>query len=145
MPFTHTCSTELKENSTRAAGEHSSLFKRWENNIVPYQFSSSFSSSDRQAFLAAAKKIEDASCVSFQQRSGQQEYLYVKRESGCRCNSGPPCANGGYTNGHGAASPRLLVVEAVCLSVSDQSSIGFLVHEILHALGMIHEQRRPDR
>ena len=115
-------------------------FQKWVNNIVPYQFDPSFTPVDRQTFLAAAAQVSAASCVSFVEGSASQS-LYVTRD--CPC--GGNCFSGGYTDGLGAASPRRLVIGSPCLSPNSQSSVGFVAHEILHALGIVHTQTRPDR
>ena len=132
------CKFEMEKNLTRGAA--ADFFQTWANNIVPYQFDPSFTSIDRQTFLAAAKQIEAASCVSFIESSAS-EYLYVTRE--CACGGG--CFSGGYTDGLGAASPRRLTIGSPCLNPASQSSVGFVAHEILHALGIVHTQTRPDR
>jgi hypothetical protein len=132
------CQFEKKTNLTRGAA--SASFQKWANNIVPFQFDPSFTSIDRQTFLAAAQQIAAASCVSFIESSASQ-YLYVTRQCAC----GGSCFSGGFTDGLGAASPRRLVIGSPCLSPASQSSVGFVAHEILHALGIVHTQTRPDR
>ena len=133
------CNFELKNNST-TKGAASDYFQKWQNNIVPYQFASSFSSTDRQTFLKASQQIAAASCVSFIEGSASR-YLYVERQCAC----GGNCFSAGQTDGIGAASPRTLTIFSVCWNPNSQSSIGFLAHEILHALGIVHTQTRPER
>lgn len=65
----------------------------------------------------------------------------VQRECAC----GGNCFGGGYTDGLGAGSPRKLVIGSPCLNPNNQGDVGFVVHEIMHALGFIHTQTRPDR
>ena len=137
--FSPQCNFEMKKNSTNK-GAADDFFQKWQNNIVPYKFDSSFSSTDRQTFLKASQQIATASCVSFIEGSASQ-YLYVERQCAC----GGNCFSGGQTDGLGAASPRTLTIFSVCLNPNSQSIIGFLAHEILHALGIVHTQTRPDR
>ena len=139
--FSPQCNFEMKKNSTNK-GAADDFFQKWQNNIVPYKFDSSFSSTDRQTFLKASQQIATASCVSFIEGTASQ-YLYVTREAGCVC--GGNCFDGGHTAGLGAASPRTLTISSACLNPNSQFDIGFMVHEIMHALGIIHTQRRPDR
>ena len=65
----------------------------------------------------------------------------MRRDGSC----GGNCFNGGYTDGLGVGAPRSLVISCTCLDPSSQSTIGFLAHEIYHALGVVHTQTRPDR
>ena len=90
--------------------------------------------------MIATQQIAAASCVTFVESPGSH-YLYVTRQ--CACNGG--CFSGGFTDGLGAASPRTLTIGSPCLNPNSQSSIGFVAHEILHALGIAHTQKRPDR
>jgi len=115
-------------------------YVKWSNNEVPYQFDSSFTSVDRETFKKAAQQISEVSCIKFTEKSAPQ-YLWVRRDCAC----GGSCFQGGYTDGLGAASPRQLVIGSPCLSPNSQSMVGFVAHEIMHALGFIHGQKRPDR
>merc|ERR1719268_185349 len=54
------------------------------------------------------------------------------------------CFSGAYVDGLGMGSPVRMVVSATSLE-DTESTIGLLVHEILHALGVGHTQKRPDR
>merc|ERR1712025_756506 len=57
---------------------------------------------------------------------------------------GTQCFSGAFVDGLGMDTPVRLVVSQVELS-DTESIIGLLVHEILHALGVGHTQKRPDR
>merc|ERR1711892_1120243 len=54
------------------------------------------------------------------------------------------CFPGAYVDGLGLASPVRMVVSSTSLE-DNESTIGLLVHEILHALGVGLTQKRPDR
>ena len=57
---------------------------------------------------------------------------------------GGGCFSGAYVDGMGASSPVRTVVSTADLD--DREKVyGLLVHEILHALGIGHTQKRPDR
>merc|ERR1719347_101315 len=56
------------------------------------------------------------------------------------------CFQGGWVQGGlGERSPSGLFIGRTSVSITSQSSIGFLTHEVLHSLGVEHTQRRPDR
>ena len=57
---------------------------------------------------------------------------------------GTQCFSGAFVDGLGMDTPVRLVVSLVQLS-DTEGIIGLLVHEILHALGVGHTQKRPDR
>ena len=132
-----------------AGGGSGNLFEKWPGNTVPYLFTSSFTSNDRKTFKAATKQIADATCVKFTE-GWASKYLRVIRDCPCtgtgtQCTCTGSCFEGGETDGLGAASPRWLRIGRACLDPNSQGDIGFLVHEILHALGIVHTQKRPDR
>ena len=61
------------------------------------------------------------------------------------CNANTCFVGGWVQGGLGQRSPSQLFIGRTTLSISDQGSIGFFTHEILHSLGVEHTQRRPDR
>ena len=144
--FTFGCATkplELDEegNLKRGAEGPSYWTKLWKGAVVPYTFASSFTHTDRLTFARAVEIIEAATCLRFVGRTNQKEYIRIERE--CPC--GGSCFGGGYTDGLAAASPRRLVIGSPCISPTSASGVGLVVHETLHALGVMHTQTRPDR
>lgn len=109
-------------------GEH----YRWPNGIVPYFISNSFQESTR--LLIERKCIQqylDKTCLKFiPKRPSDQNYISIENgHSGCWSNIG---MSGG--------KQTLNLQEGGCTTL-----IGTCLHEILHALGFLHEQNRFDR
>jgi len=138
--FSFGCNTPPQEESFRrgAAGANIRL---WPGGVVPYVFTPSFTYTDRLTFAKAVEIIEASTCLKFVGRSNQRDYIRVERECAC----GGSCFGGGYTDGLGAKAPRRLVIGAACISPTSESGVGLVIHEALHALGVVHTQNRPDR
>jgi len=120
------------------------------------------------------KRIEAVTCIRFKRRTPQKgkPFMMVMREATSKngvntCHKsyltntlaqkeigtigkvfnidwGTQCFSGAFVDGLGMDTPVRLVVSQVELS-DTESIIGLLVHEILHALGVGHTQKRPDR
>merc|ERR1719419_707808 len=129
---------------------------------------------DVDTVMAAFKQIEARTCIKFNlvKPVKGQPWLFVAREArasdgACQhdylrtngmfdkdinglgniykrisYNSGG-CFSGAYAF-YGTASPQNLVISATSLNPNYQSSIGLLVHETLHNLGVGHIQKRQD-
>merc|ERR1719430_1277755 len=122
--------------------------------------------------MAAMKQIEAVTCIRFNQvkpRKGQP-FLFILRDSrasdmACSINwirskyTGKDVAGLGdiykkmkYASGcfggayawYGSDSPQLFVISATRLNNEKQGSIGLVVHELLHNLGLGHTQKRKD-
>ena len=113
----------------------------WAGGIVPYVFTSSFTHTDRLTFAKAVELIEASTCLKFVGRTNQRHWIRIER----LCPCGGNCFGGGFTDGLGIGSPRRLVIGSACISPTSESGLGLTIHETLHALGVIHTQKRPDR
>ena len=134
------CRTEPLETSGQRGGAGSNI-RLWSGGVVPYVFTSSFTYTDRLTFAKAVEAIEAVTCLKFRGRTSERYYLRIERECAC----GGSCFGGGYTDALGAGAPRRLVIGSPCISPSSASGLGLVIHETLHALGVIHTQTRPDR
>jgi len=105
--------------------------KRWTDGIIPYKFDDAWTEGYRRMVLTAMKEIMDHTCVRFVPRKEERNYIEIINHSGCYSHVG---MNGGK--------------QQVSLKESPWGSCwvhGTIVHELLHATGLWHEQSRPDR
>ncbi|XP_055329728.1 uncharacterized protein LOC129582265 isoform X3 [Paramacrobiotus metropolitanus] len=109
----------------------------WSGGQVPYIISSAFGASSRFLIEDAMRRIEEATfgCISFVKRTVEDDF--VSFQQGNNCSS----ILGMNRGSRGAGQPLFLRddVNASCIVT------GIVQHEILHALGMLHEHSRPDR
>ncbi|XP_042245712.1 hatching enzyme 1.2-like isoform X2 [Thunnus maccoyii] len=97
----------------------------WADAIVPYTIS--YELADRESnILAAFKMISDFTCVRFQKRTTELNYLKFLNSRGCAS----------FVGCRGGAQP---------LYYGRSCSVGNLCHEIIHSLGLHHEHTRKDR
>ena len=105
----------------------------WKNRVnglveVPYLISSQYASTAVNDINNAVRELGDRSkVVKFVQRTSQSDYIHVRPEDGCSSQVG---RQGGRQD---------ISLTSGCFPK------GTIQHEFLHAIGMYHEQSRPDR
>merc|ERR1719150_3106860 len=109
----------------------SKLTYHWPNGVVPYTIDAAFTSTERAAIASGIEHIHENSCIRFEPRNGEADYLdIIPGDGGCY-------AIIPYRPGGGRHEVGLEQNGCVTLKIT--------VHELLHALGIKHEQCRPDR
>ncbi|CAD7089231.1 unnamed protein product [Hermetia illucens] len=103
--------------------------QRWTNKIVYYDISPSFTGPEKNYIIGAINAIQAASCVRFERRSNQNNYVYVTRE------------NSGCWSYVGMIGGR----QDLNLQANGCVYHGTAVHEFLHALGFHHQQSASSR
>ncbi|XP_033726981.1 MAM and LDL-receptor class A domain-containing protein 1-like [Pecten maximus] len=108
----------------------------WSQGIVPYEISSAFSSSEKNIIETAIKEVADKTCVKFQPRAntnpsqlGHNTYIEFFSESGCWS----------YVGRVFSGKQQISLQKGGCVTNS------ITIHEMLHAIGQMHEQSRTDR
>ncbi|XP_055329568.1 zinc metalloproteinase nas-15-like [Paramacrobiotus metropolitanus] len=103
----------------------------WPNGgtAIPFNISESFSPSEKQIIATALQTIERRTlgCITFKPVETETDFLYFQR--GLGCNS--------FVGRQGGKQP--INLDHSCMTS------GIIQHEILHSLGLFHEQSRPDR
>lgn len=99
--------------------------RRWPSGVVPYVIQSSLPNKARVTD-AMAHITANTNKVRFVQRTTQAAYVEFRTSTGC-------------SSSVGRTGSRQYV------NLADGCSTGNTIHEILHALGMFHEQTRCDR
>ena len=101
----------------------------WKKGIMPIAFSAKVTQSQRDWLIKAAQKWSPSTGVSIVMRTTQADYLYIDNsQSGCFSEVG---ARAGLV--------RSLNLGTGCWTEA------VTLHELGHALGLMHEHQRPDR
>ncbi|KAJ8982217.1 hypothetical protein NQ317_013519 [Molorchus minor] len=104
---------------------------RWKDGVVPYEIAGSFSSSDLDRINRAIAIYKKYTCVTFRPRTANdKDYIsIVSGRSGCWSSVG-----------------RIGGKQEVNLqSPSCTTKVGTPLHELMHAIGFLHEQNRYER
>ncbi|XP_034145321.1 high choriolytic enzyme 1-like [Esox lucius] len=95
---------------------------------VPYTLSSAYSDRERSVIERGLQSFATISCIRFIKRTNQKDYLAIQSLEGCYS----------FIGRQGKA-------QTVSLARSGCVYHGTTQHEVLHALGFHHEQKRSDR
>jgi len=108
-------------------------FDRWPDGIVPYAYHPSLSAIQQANVEEALARLNSRTRISLvpadsAEAAGYDDYVLFEPSNGCASYVG-----------------RQLTENAQSLWVADSCSVGSIVHEIAHAIGLFHEHTRPDR
>ncbi|NVK31892.1 MAG: hypothetical protein HWE20_12865 [Gammaproteobacteria bacterium] len=101
--------------------------RHWTSGTIPFYFDSAVPGSVKDNFRKATQNWANATGLVFEELSAKSgDYLHVQPGNGCASYVGKQ--GGGQT-----------------LRLSSQCSVGNIIHEIGHALGLFHHHTRSDR
>ncbi|MDP1660684.1 MAG: M12 family metallopeptidase, partial [Phycisphaerales bacterium] len=98
----------------------------WPGGVVPYEFDANATANQQSAMRLAMDVIEAAAFVHFVVRSGQPNYLHIQNSTG----------NSSFVGMIGGGQ---------VVNIFNWNFRFIMCHELMHALGVWHEQQRPDR
>lgn len=105
---------------------------KWPNGIVPYIFHREYTAKEQIVIIQAMEIFTAKTCVQFIPKTDEHvEHIQFVKGYGCRSLIG-------YRRGQ--STPLNVTYSEHCLTVP-----GAMQHEMLHVLGLLHEQSRPDR
>jgi len=118
-------------NAEERTGFSNSWVRYWTNGLVPYAIAEDYTTNERALVAKGIRTLEKHTCVRFQPRSNEQQYLFFSGRSGLECSCNVGMQDGPTT-----------------LSLSAQQGcfhLGVIVHEMIHGLGFEHTHQRSDR
>ncbi|XP_034486998.1 zinc metalloproteinase nas-4 [Drosophila innubila] len=116
--------TEGTRNGLLALSTH------WPGGIVPYEIKGQFAPQELENIQHAFKEYHNKTCVRFKPRTSEKDYIsIVNGKTGCWSSIG---RLGGRQEVN-LQSPNCL------------RTYGTPIHELMHALGFLHEQNRHER
>ncbi|CAH0595484.1 unnamed protein product [Chrysodeixis includens] len=103
---------------------------RWPNGHIPYVIEGYFSQEQRETIMKAIADYHRLTCLRFVPYKGQKDYITIQsKNTGCWSSVG-----------------RIGGRQEVNLQAPGcTSKKGTVIHELLHAIGFMHEQSRPER
>ncbi|ETN67544.1 metalloproteinase [Anopheles darlingi] len=116
----------------RPAGRNglASTATRWPNGVVPFVIGGNFDAKGMQLIEEAINEYHAKTCIRFVPRMAETDYVsFESSSSGCWSSVG-----------------RIGGKQAVNLQIPGCTTlVGTIIHEMMHALGFLHEQNREDR
>ncbi|XP_023943796.2 hatching enzyme 1.2-like [Bicyclus anynana] len=103
---------------------------RWQNGIIPYVIDTTYTQAQRDIIMRAIADYHRLTCLRFVPHSGQTDYILIKN------------TNTGCWSSVGRIGGRQEVNLQAPGCVNKK---GTILHELLHAIGFLHEQSRPER
>jgi hypothetical protein len=105
---------------------------RWPGGLIYYQLDPNFTQTERSAIAASMADISSKSCIRFQERSSQSDYVYIVR--------GAPGSGCWSYVGRLGGRQELNYEAPGCINARGPGP-----HELMHAVGFNHEHSRSDR
>lgn len=103
----------------------------WPNGIVPFIFDVNVTMANQNLMLSAMAEWENVATVDFIQRTNEDDYVDIRDSA----NDEEPTNSSQV----GRVGGRQVI------NIVSWGTTFIMAHELAHALGMIHEQSRPDR
>lgn len=117
----------ISQSRVVAQDNHFKTATRWPNNTVYYTFDPALTQLKRDAITGGMKLITDKTAIHFVERTTQPNYVKFTSSGGCWSYAGMQGGEQPISIGDGCEKP------------------GIAAHEMIHALGWMHEHMRPDR
>ncbi|KAK0426545.1 hypothetical protein QR680_009766 [Steinernema hermaphroditum] len=101
--------------------------------VIPYVISGQFDREERMIILNAMRRIEMNSCIRFQKRRSESDYVDIQNQyyQGC------------YTSVGRLPGRNVVMLEANSQATCVEHDI--VIHELFHTIGLWHEHMRYDR
>lgn len=131
--LTHLSALDARRSGNRNVfrGLSSSDVKAWSYGVIPYHLHDNLTPSARQAVLAAINHWNSVSSITL---VAKDQNTLTNNSDFVEFVDGPSCASWVGRQG----GPQDLWVSSLC-------STGSMIHEIGHAIGLLHEHTRADR
>mgnify|MGYP005803342289 FL=1 len=102
--------------------------KRWPDGRIPYIMENKFAPEERAAIARGIMILQERTCIRFvPKKAHDEDYVLMKRGPGC-------AAHVGRIGGQ-----QWVILGDGCYGIVS------VTHELMHSVGFIHEQSRPDR
>ncbi|CAO4372075.1 unnamed protein product [Caenorhabditis nigoni] len=99
----------------------------WENGVIPYEMDTAFSPNEVKIMEKAFDSYRRSTCIRFEKREGQTDYLNIVKGYGCYSQVGRTGGKQEISLGRGCFFHEIIV------------------HELMHSVGFWHEHSRADR